>query len=399
MQGNKIILLSKCVEREFAETLFYDGVLHFDYPSKWIEKGEKGNVGQGDALEGVYTNENKFWNFFRRWFPRLVRDKETGTKYLRSRKIVNWPCYCLYSISDQTKPEGREGDYVVYDMSEAYAQDFADGKTWEDRLKPEFKDRKAMVVIHRPQVFLKKVKDFLEKEKGLVQDCDYYMDCVQYRVDGEKFTYREIPEELFHKGVRFEKQQEFRIALNPESEKVKGLLDEHQNVSIGSSLEDCAKLKTHFYKGARILVKDDEVKRLEVRDLRNLWGPLHEMEFVPLLNLYALTLMDTTFKLGGGRQVNGSVLGYYIWKVLMSKYQATISGGMIMAPGGGYKTIIENEEKDSYFYLRSYSGGETSWFEGVSMQTSEGFKEYTHLTYDVEGLIGPLVGKEGVKED
>lgn len=61
MPENKILLLSKCVERRFAEMLFYDGVLHFGYPSEWIKKAEEGNVGQGDLLEGVYTNEITPW--------------------------------------------------------------------------------------------------------------------------------------------------------------------------------------------------------------------------------------------------------------------------------------------------------------------------------------------------
>ena len=53
MPKNKILLLSKCVERRFAEKLFYEGILHFGYPSEWIKKAEEGNVGQGDLLEGV----------------------------------------------------------------------------------------------------------------------------------------------------------------------------------------------------------------------------------------------------------------------------------------------------------------------------------------------------------
>lgn len=97
-----------------------------------------------------------------------------------------------------------------------------------------------------------------------------------------------MPSELFHKDARFEKQQEFRIALNPSSGKVKELLRGGQDVALGSSLEDCAMLKSHFYKGARILVKSDEV-RLEIRDWSNLSGPLHEMEFVPLMNLLGAT--------------------------------------------------------------------------------------------------------------
>ena len=99
---NKIYLLSKCVERRFAEMLFYEGILHFGYPSKWIEEGKKGNVGQGDELEGVYSNEITPENFDKR---EDVDDPTIeGVKYLRSRRIVNWPCYCLYSISEQTEP-------------------------------------------------------------------------------------------------------------------------------------------------------------------------------------------------------------------------------------------------------------------------------------------------------
>ena len=74
--------------------LFYEGVIHFGYPSEWIEEGKKGNVGQGDELEGVYSNEITPENFGKR---EAVDDPTIeGAKYLRSRRIVNWPCYCLY---------------------------------------------------------------------------------------------------------------------------------------------------------------------------------------------------------------------------------------------------------------------------------------------------------------
>ena len=69
---------------------------------------------------------------------------------------------------------------------------------------------------------------------------------------------------------------------------MKELLRGGQDVALDSSLEDCAMLKSHFYKGARILVKDGEV-RLEIRDWSNMSGPLHEMEFVPLMNLLGAT--------------------------------------------------------------------------------------------------------------
>lgn len=122
-------------------------------------------------------------------------------------------------------------------------------------------------------------------------------------------------------------------------------------------------------------------------------GPLHEMEFVPLINLWGTTKLGATFKLGDGRQVNGSVMGYEVWNLLISKYQATISGGRIMAPRGGYKTIVENEEKDSYFYLRDRKCDETVFFEGLSVPGPDGLKYYNKLTYDVEGVIGGMIRK------
>lgn len=68
-------------------------------------------------------------------------------------------------------------------MSEAYAQDFSGEETWENRFNTGFPDRKAMVVIHRPQVFLDKVKRRFADFK-LEEGRDYYMGCVQYRKEG-----------------------------------------------------------------------------------------------------------------------------------------------------------------------------------------------------------------------
>lgn len=50
MPENKIFLLGKCVERRFAEMLFYDGILHFGYPSNWIKKAEEDRGGTGQRL-------------------------------------------------------------------------------------------------------------------------------------------------------------------------------------------------------------------------------------------------------------------------------------------------------------------------------------------------------------
>ena len=85
--ANGIYLLCRCIEREFAAKLFYKGNLHFSYPKKWIDKAKEGNEGQGDLLEGVYSNEIKFKNIYLREFPRAVKDKN-GKWYLRSNSVV-----------------------------------------------------------------------------------------------------------------------------------------------------------------------------------------------------------------------------------------------------------------------------------------------------------------------
>ena len=86
----KLYLLCRCTKREYAEDMFYNGNLFFNYPINWIKMSENGEEGQGDPYEGVYSNviteENK----------RLRPDSEVvmikGKPYLRSKSIVEkWP--------------------------------------------------------------------------------------------------------------------------------------------------------------------------------------------------------------------------------------------------------------------------------------------------------------------
>lgn len=75
-------------------------------------------------------------------------------------------------------------------------------------------ERKAMVVIKRPEEFFEKIRATFAKE-NLIEGVDYFMGLVEYRAEGDSFTYRDVPDELFHKDGEFEHQQEYRIALNP----------------------------------------------------------------------------------------------------------------------------------------------------------------------------------------
>lgn len=385
---SQIYLLSRCVEREFAELMFYKGILHFGYPAKWIDEAKKGNVGQGDLLEGVYSNESSTKTLG------LREDVESpiikGQKYYRSCPIVkNWLCLCFFSASNLTDRH-QEGDTLVFDMSKTYAEDFGKDETWESRFSKDLKKRKAMVVIHRPGIFINKVKEVFEKN-GLVEGCDYYMQSIHYRAEGERFTYKKAPLELLHKDARFVYQQEFRVMLNSASRKVQKILIDGQDVSIRSSLEDCAMLKSHFYQGAKILVKDESV-RLEVADWSNMSGPLHEMEIDPLLYLLALTLSFDIKGILNGQEVNRFDLRMETIKVLQSKYRIMFDYGDGSEPFIHYswdspETIKKNEEKDSYYYVGKYSGYEAPTFDGLWVRKDDGYEKYTHLTLPLDELL------------
>ena len=51
-----LYILARCTRRDYAEDLFYNGTLFFNYPVEWIKLAKKGKNGQGDLYEGVYSN-------------------------------------------------------------------------------------------------------------------------------------------------------------------------------------------------------------------------------------------------------------------------------------------------------------------------------------------------------
>lgn len=191
-----------------------------------------------------------------------------------------------------------------FDMVEAYAEEFSDGENWETRFKTPSEERKAMVVIHRPDVFINKVQNFFA-DHGLEEDEDYFMRSIRYRTSKSKFVYKQIPKELFYKEGSFRHQQEYRIVLNSESPKVKTMMNGGQEINIGS-LEDCAMLKAHFYKGAKIYVKGNDVK-LKVVEWSNATGPMHEWEVDTLLSFIGLSLEFDIKCIFGDRELSSDI--------------------------------------------------------------------------------------------
>ena len=392
-----IYLLSRCDKRKYLESLFYDGVLHFSYPINWIEEEKKkGIAGRGDLLEGVYSNViNPNTRRYRNEIED-VESKDKREKYLRSLSVVKWPCLCFYSASDLIDHH-QDGDYIVFNMAEAYTEEFSDGEKWETRFETPFEERKAMVVIHRPDIFFKKVKNFFTSN-GLIENADYFMMGIHYRKGESQFIYKKAPQELFYKDIKFKHQQEYRIVLNPESTKVKAMLEGSQEIKIGS-LEDCAMLKSHFYKGARILVKGKDV-RLEVKDWSNASCPLHEMELEPLLALIGIPFQNSTCSFGEPGEIGAIRLWEEIKRVLETKYRIIFDYKQLLNDQQhpvlhfshfSEDTIKKNEVKDSYYYLRKFPNHyKAPFFEGVFVPSPTGIKKYTNLAYKLEGPVVPM---------
>ena len=167
------------------------------------------------------------------------------------------------------------------------------------------------------------------------------------------------------------------------------MLNKGQKISIGS-MEDYAILRSNFYNGAKIWVKDKKVK-LEQMDWTNMTGPLHEWELNPLVQIMGAPIDKTTFILDG-REVGINILWMEIEKVLNVKYRIlghiNWQEGMLNLNHGkdNFETIVKNEEKDTYYYLRNYRGHKAPYFDGVKVWDPKEKKKvyYSDLRYDTE---------------
>lgn len=208
---------------------------------------------------------------------------------------------------------------------------------------------------------------------------------------GERFSYIDVPDELYHKDGKFEHQQEYRMVLNPNSKKVKAMLKGGVDVKIGS-LKDCAMLKSHFYKGALVKVKGKEVQ-LELREWYNMSGPLHEWEFDQLLLIYGIAVYTDSRYVVDGREISGFEMKDIVKKVLLDKYQMAMQNtweqtgntlNLHSIPNKDSIALIHrNEEKDTFHYLRNKAGYEVPTFEKFIKWDPDEKKrlEYSNLFY------------------
>lgn len=243
---NRVFLLARCMSRDYAEDMFYNGNLFFNYPINWVGLGEDGDEGQGDVYEGVYSNIISEKTKSLRKDSKIVRIKDKP--YLRSESVIKeWPCICFYSASDLADKKIENGTFV-YDMAKDYIDSFCKGETFWSMFNLDLHQRTSMIIITRPGEFFRRIRGVFATQ-GLVEFNDFIMQTVSYRKKGKLFAYTQEPFELLNKEEQFKKQQEFRIILNPGNPKVLELLHEGHKLCI-ASMEEYAVLKTNFYDGA-----------------------------------------------------------------------------------------------------------------------------------------------------
>lgn len=355
-QYGKVYFLCRCTKREYAEDMFYKGNLYFNNPIEWIKQASCGNVGQGDLFEGVYSSVVTDGTLCLRTDPETFDYK--GKKYLRSHSIVNsWLCLCFYSIDEMSKGKVDKGT-CVYNMTKEYIESFSQGETFESMQGKPLKDRMSMVIIPQTGKFFRHIRRFFY-ENGMVEEEDFFISKVTYRSSHKDFVIYKVPDELFSKDVRFEQQNEVRILLNPNSQKVQRILIDGHKICVGP-MDEFAQLKTNFYSGATVRVGEHQL-HIESAPTTNMIGPMNEWNLEPLLGFMKYAYHTTTCKLNG-ELVNSYEFWVELVKIFAWKYNIEIQHEVfvdgiddhviLIFHGDDLNTILNNERKDSYFYSR-----------------------------------------------
>lgn len=356
MKYNKVFYLCRCTKRVFAKKMLEEGELYFNNPINWIKEAEKGNEGQGDLYEGVYSN------IITEKMKRLRTDSEVvmikGERYLRSRSIVNdWLCMSFFGATQLTEHQEVDGQHL-YEITKDYIESFSDGETYEKMLEKRLDDRLSMIVIVNTGAFMAKLREYFSS-LGMVEFEDYFIRHVEYLIKGRNFWCEQKPAELFYKDASFCKQNEVRIVLNPKSPKVQQQLKEGHKIYVGS-LKGLVSLRQAPYHGT--VVKVNETGRtVEGGDRPTWWGPLQEWCLQPMIEVMKIAGRNMHFKLN-----DDIVVAYRFWIevtfVLMTKYniEITTQGYDDDSPeevtlwfhSDDKNTIFRNEQNDCYHYLR-----------------------------------------------
>ncbi len=179
------LMLMKCTKREWAEQ-FQNGKIYLSTPQQWIDEEKKGNVGQGDLLEGAFCSvleDDEYSELARRLEGESNIECFTKNGYLffRRRSVLHLRCLCMYGLHNdafhkEILTDGR-AKYTAT-IPKEYFSDFCkvDDRVAYKRIKME--DQPVVLLIGNPNEFFKRIKQFLmmldvKEEEIIISPVDY----------------------------------------------------------------------------------------------------------------------------------------------------------------------------------------------------------------------------------
>lgn len=224
----------RCTEAKLAQKFIEEGSIKFGTPQNWVEQASE-NIGRGDPYEGLIATapqrDTIKLNELRKKHPGLIENVYDGQIILRSKRSMNLPAFCYYSISnDIFKCPSEPGEHIVR------------GHIPKEYFK-DFKDPNPAFVMFKLAVFHSRLVNWLQKH-GVPPNAIIISKIQYYEFEPGMWT--EInanrPMELFCKCNRFKVQNEERIVINTDDKDVLKLLSEP--IKIGS-LKDIAQVADH----------------------------------------------------------------------------------------------------------------------------------------------------------
>lgn len=254
MKNLRTLWLLRCTEKQYADSFCKQGNIKFNTPRIWIKMEEECGKGRGDANEGVFSSHEPTDAISIMQSSKLRQDIECYTKeritYLRSKDILDLPCFCLYGLHNTNFTESSiDKAGIVHHIgciAKEYFEDFGNDITKEDMDKIAEENQPVLVMINNPHEFFNRVREFFislgAKPEEILISPVIYMDKKQ-----PFYCNLEYPYELFLKDLEFSKQSEVRIIINTKNKKVLEYMKDNNNIVNIGDLRDITNITKYYF--------------------------------------------------------------------------------------------------------------------------------------------------------
>lgn len=250
------LLLFRCTQRKFARD-FIQGKLFFNTPKRWIEEEQKGNKGQGDALEGTFfatTDDTHPFVQNLKSDPSITYFKHDGYTFFRRKAIENLPCICFYGLNSDAWHKTIDERGKVHWKTEipiSYFNDFSGGITREEYEEMDYDEQPVVLLINKPHDFFKKVEKALNS-LGVSSDEIIWHPVEYLEKHKSSISFLSYPRELLIKDISFAAQKEIRIIINSQSESFQEYFKEHSNIIDVGDLSEFVDIQDYYFSNMEI---------------------------------------------------------------------------------------------------------------------------------------------------